>query len=71
MNAITKISILKDSGLFRRQALIGGVWQDARTKATVDVLDPASLNVLGTVPDVGRDETRAAIEAAASAFKGW
>jgi succinate-semialdehyde dehydrogenase/glutarate-semialdehyde dehydrogenase len=71
MNAITKISILKDAGLFRRQALIGGVWQDARTRATVDVVDPASLKVLGTVPDMGPDETRAAIEAAASAFKGW
>src|SRR5215217_3871933 len=71
MNAITKISILKDAELFRRQALIGGVWQDARTDATVEVVDPASLNVLGTVPDMGRDETRAAIDAAANAFKGW
>src|SRR3712207_750747 len=71
MNAITKISILKDAGLFRRQAMIGGVWRDARTKATLDVVDPASLNLLGTVPDMGRDETRAAIAAAASAFKGW
>ena len=40
MNAITKISILKDGELFRRQALIDGVWQDARTKATVEVVDP-------------------------------
>ena len=71
MNAITKISILKDGELFRRQALIDGVWQDARTKATVEVVDPASLNALGTVPDMGRVETRAAIEAAAKAFKGW
>ena len=62
MNAITKISILKDGELFRRQALIDGVWQDARTKATVEVVDPASLNALGTVPDMGRVETRAAIE---------
>ena len=43
MNAITKISILKDAELFRRQTLIGGVWQDARTDATVEVVDPASL----------------------------
>ena len=71
MNAITKISILKDAELFRRQALIGGVWQDARTKATVEVIDPASLKVLGTVPDMGGGETRAAIDAAAKAFKGW
>jgi succinate-semialdehyde dehydrogenase/glutarate-semialdehyde dehydrogenase len=71
MNAMTKISILKDADLFRQQALIGGIWRDAETKATVDVVDPASLNVLGTVPDMGGGETRAAIDAAAEAFRSW
>ena len=41
---------LKDKDLFRQQALIGGNWRDASTKATVDVIDPASQNVLGTIP---------------------
>ncbi len=41
------------------------------SNATVDVIDPASLEVLGTVPDMGRDETRAAIDAAQAAFKDW
>ncbi|TIO17502.1 MAG: NAD-dependent succinate-semialdehyde dehydrogenase [Mesorhizobium sp.] len=71
MNAMTTIGILKDADLFRQRALIGNVWQHAHGKATVDVIDPASLEVLGTIPDMGRDETRAAIEAAAEAFKGW
>jgi succinate-semialdehyde dehydrogenase / glutarate-semialdehyde dehydrogenase len=71
MNAMTKISILKDPDLFRQQALIGGIWQDAETKVAVDVVDPASLSVLGTVPDMGGSETRAAIDAAAEAFKSW
>ena len=71
MNAMTKIGILKDADLFRQQALIGGIWRDADTKAAVDVIDPASLSVLGTVPDMGGDETRAAIDAAAEAFKSW
>jgi succinate-semialdehyde dehydrogenase / glutarate-semialdehyde dehydrogenase len=62
---------LKDKTLFRQQALIGGVWRGASTKATVDVIDPASQDVLGTIPDMGRDETRAAIVAAAEAFKSW
>jgi len=62
---------LKDKDLFRQQALIGGDWRDANAKATVDVIDPASQQVLGTIPDMGRDETRAAIEAAADAFKRW
>ncbi|BCH21647.1 NAD-dependent succinate-semialdehyde dehydrogenase [Mesorhizobium sp. L-8-10] len=71
MNAMTNIGVLKDADLFRQRALIGDVWQHAHSKAAVDVIDPASLEVLGTIPDMGRDETRAAIDAAAEAFKGW
>jgi succinate-semialdehyde dehydrogenase / glutarate-semialdehyde dehydrogenase len=71
MNAMTKIGILKDADLFRQQALIDGIWRDSETNAAVDVVDPASLQVLGTVPDIGGGETRAAIDAAAEAFKSW
>jgi succinate-semialdehyde dehydrogenase/glutarate-semialdehyde dehydrogenase len=60
---------LKDSELFRQQALIGGNWRDASAKATVNVIDPASQEVLGTIPDMGRDETKAAIDAAADALE--
>ncbi|TIT24111.1 MAG: NAD-dependent succinate-semialdehyde dehydrogenase [Mesorhizobium sp.] len=63
--------MFNDSDLFRQQALIGGVWRDAETKGVVDVVDPASQSVLGTVPAMGENETRAAIDAAAKAFKGW
>jgi succinate-semialdehyde dehydrogenase/glutarate-semialdehyde dehydrogenase len=65
------MNALKDKTLFRQQALIGGVWQDASTKSTVDVVDPASQDVLGAIPDMGGDETRAAVAAAAEAFKSW
>ncbi|MER9646610.1 NAD-dependent succinate-semialdehyde dehydrogenase [Mesorhizobium sp. M0199] len=71
MNAMTKIGMFNDSDLFRQQALIGGVWWDAETKGVVDVIDPASQSVLGTVPAMGENETRAAIDAAAGAFKSW
>ncbi len=71
MNAISKIGTFDDADLFRQQALIGGVWREADTKAAVDVTNPATLNVLGSVPDMGGDETRAAIGAAAEAFKSW
>ncbi|NSY40448.1 succinate-semialdehyde dehydrogenase [Leisingera sp. ANG59] len=66
-----KIGGFNDAGLLRQQALIGGVWKDAESAKTVDVIDPASQAVLGTVPDMGGAETRAAIEAAEAAFKGW
>ncbi|RUV28673.1 MULTISPECIES: NAD-dependent succinate-semialdehyde dehydrogenase [unclassified Mesorhizobium] len=71
MNAITKIGAFDDADLFRQQALIGGVWREADKKVVVEVTNPATLNVLGSVPDMGGDETRAAITAAAEAFKSW
>ncbi|MCX8997314.1 NAD-dependent succinate-semialdehyde dehydrogenase [Rhizobiaceae bacterium BDR2-2] len=62
---------LKDRDLFRQTGLIGGRWTAAAPGGTVDVTDPASGAVIGTVPDMGGAETRAAIEAADAAFGPW
>ena len=62
---------LKDKGLFRQQCLIAGAWRDAASGATVEVKDPATQAVIGTVPDASGAETRAAIEAASRAFGSW
>lgn len=59
------------SSLFRQEGLIGGTWISARSGKTVDVTDPASQTVIGTVPDMGGDETRAAIEAANKVYPAW
>lgn len=71
MNAVAKIGFLSDADLFRQQGLVGGAWRDAASTSVVDVVDPATLKVLGTVPDMGIEETRAAIAAAEVAFKSW
>ncbi|MBV8587216.1 MAG: NAD-dependent succinate-semialdehyde dehydrogenase, partial [Verrucomicrobia bacterium] len=63
--------LLNDSSLFRQQAYIGGTWCDADNRATFSVIDPATGNVLGTVPDMGAAEARRAIEAANTAWKSW
>ncbi|SCX32962.1 NAD-dependent succinate-semialdehyde dehydrogenase [Agrobacterium rosae] len=65
------MSFLKDQDLFRQQGLIGGQWLDAASGKTVEVIDPATQKALGSVPDMGGDETRAAIDAAAKAFAPW
>jgi len=62
---------LNDPSLFRQQALINGVWCDAASGQTVSVTNPATRTELGTVPDQGAEETRAAIEAANVAFASW
>jgi succinate-semialdehyde dehydrogenase/glutarate-semialdehyde dehydrogenase len=62
---------LQDQELFRRQAYIGGQWLDADNGATLKVSNPATGEVLGTVPMMGSSETRRAIEAAKHAFADW
>jgi succinate-semialdehyde dehydrogenase/glutarate-semialdehyde dehydrogenase len=62
---------LQDQDLFRCQAHIGGRWCDADSGATLEVNNPATGEVLGTVPMMGANETRRAIEAAKDAFVDW
>jgi succinate-semialdehyde dehydrogenase/glutarate-semialdehyde dehydrogenase len=62
---------LKDGALLRQQCYIDGQWVDAKSGDTVKVTNPASDDVIGTVPSLGVAETRAAIEAAAAAFPAW
>ena len=62
---------LVDEKLFRQLCYIGGAWVAARSASTIPVDDPATGEVLGTVPNAGREETRAAIDAAAAAFPDW
>jgi hypothetical protein len=47
---------LQDPDLFRRQAYVGGHWCDADNGATLDVNNPATGEVLGTVPLMGTAE---------------
>ncbi|MGR3897877.1 NAD-dependent succinate-semialdehyde dehydrogenase [Psychrobacter sp. 1176_08] len=62
---------LKNDALFRQQAFINGVWCDADNKQTHEVLNPATGEVIGTVPMMGANETRRAIEAADTAQSTW
>jgi succinate-semialdehyde dehydrogenase / glutarate-semialdehyde dehydrogenase len=62
---------LRDPDLLRTHALIGGKWVDAANGATHTVANPATGEVIGTVPEMGAVETRRAIEAASKAFPAW
>lgn len=62
---------LKDPSLLRQAGLVNGEWIASRSGKTVDVIDPATQTAIGTVPDMGGEETRAAIVAAEAAFKVW
>src|SRR5438270_4195331 len=62
---------LQDQKLFRQQCYIDGEWVDAYDRATIPVKDPASGETLGTVPKMGAEEARRAIEAANKALPAW
>nr|WP_169545438.1 NADP-dependent succinate-semialdehyde dehydrogenase [Sneathiella aquimaris] len=62
---------LKDPQLFRQQGLIDGKWCDADSGANFEVTNPATGDVMGTVPKMGAAETKRAIDAAKKAMPAW
>lgn len=55
----------------KQQCYIDGKWCDADSGGTIDVTDPGSGAVLGTVPNMGQAETARAIDAAEAALPAW
>ena len=70
MDARTTIP-LGDPALFRQQCYVNGDWTDADSGEAIEVDNPATREIIGSVPALGRVETRAAIEAADAAWSGW
>ncbi len=62
---------ITQSPLFREHAYVGGEWVGADGGATFPVTDPATMEVLGAVPDMGTAEVRRAIEPADAALPKW
>jgi succinate-semialdehyde dehydrogenase/glutarate-semialdehyde dehydrogenase len=62
---------LNDSSLLRQQAYVNGHWCEADSGARTEILNPANGELIGSVPNMGRAETRRAIEAAQAAQPAW
>jgi len=60
---------LQDARLFRQACYVDGAWTEAREVIEVD--NPATGEIIGTVPKLGRAETERAIDAASRAFPAW
>ncbi|MFZ2235187.1 MAG: aldehyde dehydrogenase family protein, partial [Dokdonella sp.] len=65
------IAGLKDADLLRNQCLIDGQWVRQSAGKTCDVVNPASSERIGTVPDLGAVDTNNAIDAARKAMPAW
>ncbi|MBL8709795.1 MAG: NADP-dependent succinate-semialdehyde dehydrogenase [Rhodospirillaceae bacterium] len=62
---------IKDHDLLRQQCYIDGKWVDADSGKVIEVTNPATNEVIGTIPNMGAAETRRAIEAANKAWPAW
>ncbi|MBB5189696.1 succinate-semialdehyde dehydrogenase/glutarate-semialdehyde dehydrogenase [Silvimonas terrae] len=62
---------LKDPTLLRQQCYINGQWQDADNKESIPVNNPATGEIIATIPKMGAAETRRAIDAANAAWPAW
>jgi len=62
---------LKDQTLFRQQCYINGVWSSTADGSTIAVNNPATGEIIGTVPKMGASETHSAIDAANEAYPAW
>ena len=69
--ATSLADMLKDSALLCNRALVGGAWVEADDGSAFAVTNPARGEDIGNVPDLGLDETRRAIDAAAAAQPAW
>ena len=55
----------------RRTILIDGRWTEARSRRSIVIRSPATLEVLGAVADCGREDVDAAVAAARRAQRAW
>ena len=62
---------LSDGTLFQSKALIGENVCESSSGSRVEVLDPATSQVLGTVPEMDSTDTQVAISEAAKALPIW
>jgi succinate-semialdehyde dehydrogenase/glutarate-semialdehyde dehydrogenase len=64
-------NLIKDQELFREACFVDGRWLPVGAGGSIPVDDPATGEVIGAVPKLGRADTRAAIAAAAAAYPLW
>lgn len=61
----------KNPLLFRQACYVDGAWVETSASGKINVDDPATGEIIGTVPRFGIPEVRQAIDAAARAFPAW
>ncbi|KAJ2464889.1 hypothetical protein GGI03_002972 [Coemansia sp. RSA 2337] len=71
ISSLDELSKIKDQSLICRQAYINGEWVEAASQQQVDIVDPATLETIGSAPDMDASDVKLAISAATRAFASW
>ena len=62
---------LQNQKLFQDKCYVDGKWIASKNDEIIEVNNPATLDIIGTVPKCGTSETKIAIEAANNALPNW
>ena len=61
-------SLIKDKELFKEKGYIGGTWVESLSSKKFEVFNPSTGELIATVPDMGVEDTKEAIERAHDAL---
>src|SRR5271170_2779429 len=68
---LKSLSDLERKDLFRTKGYINEEWVTAVSGKTFKVHDPATLNEIATIPEMGKEDTVKAVKAAHEAFQSF
>ena len=62
---------LNNKSLFREKCFVNGLWADSQNGNTIEVNNPATMQIIGKVPNFSAEETKSVIDHADKAFQSW
>ena len=62
---------LNNKSLFREKCFVNGQWSDSEDGKTIEVNNPATMKIIGKVPNFSAEQTKSVIDKADSAFQIW
>ena len=62
---------LNNKSLFREKCFVNGQWSDSEDGKTIDVNNPATMKIIGKVPNFSAKQTKSVIDKADGAFQTW
>ena len=62
---------LNNKSLFREKCFVNGLWADSQKGNSIEVNNPATMQIIGKVPNFSAEETKSVIDHADKAFQSW